>query len=70
MAQCKETSCNEGDTGDMCLIPGLGKTPGGGNGSPLQYCCWKTPWTEEPVWLWSMGSQESDMSKVTEHCIC
>ena len=28
-----------GDTVDTGLIPGLGKSPGGGNGSPLQYSC-------------------------------
>ena len=25
--------------GDMGLIPGLGRSPGGGNGNPLQYSC-------------------------------
>ena len=29
----KESACNEGDLG---LIPGLGRSPGGGKGSPLQ----------------------------------
>ena len=28
-----------GDTGDAGLIPGWGKSPGGGNGNPLQYSC-------------------------------
>ena len=28
-----------GDPGDMCLIPGLGRSPGVGNGNPLQYLC-------------------------------
>ena len=26
------------NTGDMGLIPGLGRSPGEGNGNPLQYC--------------------------------
>ena len=30
----KESACNAGDSG---LIPGLGRSPGGGNGNPLQY---------------------------------
>ena len=34
--------------GDSSLIPGLGRSPGGGNGNPLQYLAWKIPWTEEP----------------------
>ena len=28
--------------------PRLGRAPGKGNGYPLQYYCWRTPWTEEP----------------------
>ena len=28
-----------GDTGDMYLIPGLGRSPGDGNGYPLQHFC-------------------------------
>ena len=32
----KESACNTGDPGS---IPGLGRSPGEGNGSPLQYSC-------------------------------
>ena len=32
----KESACNAGDT---VLIPGLGRSPGEGNGNPLQYSC-------------------------------
>ena len=32
----KESSCSAGDPG---LIPGLGRSPGEGNGNPLQYSC-------------------------------
>ena len=32
----KEFSCNAGDPG---LIPGSGRSPGEGNGNPLQYFC-------------------------------
>ena len=40
MAQwVKESTCNAGDLGDMCLIPGSGRSPGGGHGNPLQYSC-------------------------------
>ena len=34
----KESACNVGDPG---LIPGLGRSPGEGNGHPLQYSCLK-----------------------------
>ena len=32
----KESACNAGDLG---LITGLGRSPGGGHGNPLQYSC-------------------------------
>ena len=36
----KEFTCNAGDLG---LIPGLGRSPGGGHGNPLQYSCLENP---------------------------
>ena len=33
----KESPTNEGDAGDSGLIPGSGRSPGEGNGNPLQY---------------------------------
>ena len=33
----KESACNAGDTGGSDLIPSSGRSPGGGNGNPLQY---------------------------------
>ena len=36
----KESACNAGDLGS---IPGLGRSPGGGNGNPLQYSCLENP---------------------------
>ena len=36
----KESSCNVGDLG---LIPGSGRSPGEGNGSPLHYFCLENP---------------------------
>ena len=37
--------------GDLGLIPGLGSSPGEGNGSPLQYSCLENPRMEEPCTL-------------------
>ena len=60
----KESACNSGDLG---LIPGLGRSPGEGNGHPLQYSVWPgdfhgqrslagySPW----------GRKESDTTEVT-----
>ena len=50
----KESACNVGDLG---LIPGLGRSPGEGNGNLLQYSCLENSWTEEPGELQSMKSQ-------------
>ena len=36
----KESACNAGDMGS---IPGLGRSPGEGNGNPLQYSCLENP---------------------------
>ena len=36
----KNPPANAGDAG---LIPGLGRSPGEGNGNPLQYCCLGNP---------------------------
>ena len=41
----KESACNAGDSG---LIPRSGRSPGEGNGNPLQYLARRTPWIEEP----------------------
>ena len=35
----KNPPANAGDKGDKGLIPGLGPSPGGGNGNPLQCAC-------------------------------
>ena len=51
----KESACNVGDQG---LIPGLGRSPGGGHGHPLQYSYLKNPHGQRSlVGLQSMGSQ-------------
>ena len=39
----KNPPANAGDGGDDALIPGSGRSPGVGNGSPLQYACLENP---------------------------
>ena len=58
---------NQEDKKDAGLIPGLGRSPGGGHGNPLQYSCWEIPWTEEPGGLQSMGLQSQDRTEATYH---
>ena len=47
-AGSKEPACNAGDTGEAGSIPGSRRSPGVGNGDPLQYSCQEIPWTQEP----------------------
>ena len=56
---------NARDTGDVGLIPGWGRSPGGGHGSPLQYSCLESPMTEEPGGLESTACKELDMTEAT-----
>ena len=39
---------NSGDAGDTGSVLELGRSPGGGNGNPLQYSCWDNPMAEGP----------------------
>ena len=39
----KNLHVNAGDARDMGLIPGSGRSPGEGNGNPLQYSCLENP---------------------------
>ena len=39
----KNSPANAGDIRDMGSIPGLGRSPGGGHGNPLQYSCLENP---------------------------
>ena len=43
----KESACNAGDSG---LIPGLGRSPGEGNGNPLQDYCLENPMDRGAWW--------------------
>ena len=39
----KNLPANAKDTGNAGLIPGPGRSPGGGNGNPLQHSCQENP---------------------------
>ena len=59
----KNLPANAGDTGNVGLIPGLGRSPGGGNGNPLQYSCLGSP-REGGSWRATVHGveKESDMT--------
>ena len=50
----KESTCN---VGDLCLIPGLGRSLEKGKATHSSILAWRIPWTEEPGGLQPMGSQ-------------
>ena len=52
----KKLPADAGNVRDMSLIPESERSPGGGNGNPLQYSFWRISWTEEPRGLQSIGS--------------
>ena len=58
----KNLPANAGDMRDGGSIAGLGRSPGGGNGNPLQYSWLGSPWTEEPGGL-HHGVTESDTAE-------
>ena len=53
----KSPPATAGDGRDLGSIPGLGRSPGEGHGSPPQYPHLRIPWTEEHHGLQSVGSQ-------------
>ena len=57
----KNTPAN---TGDVSLIPGQGRSPGGGNGSPFQFSCLENP-IEESGGLQSIGLQRVGHTETT-----
>ena len=56
-SESKESSCN---VVDLNLIPGLGRSPGEGNGNPLQCSCLENPMDGGAWWATVHGSQRVD----------
>ena len=42
----KESACN---VEDLSSVPGLGRSPGGGRGNPLQYSCLEDPYGQKSL---------------------
>ena len=57
----------EGDAGDVGSIPGLGRSPGVGNGNPLQYSCLGNSMDSGTWWATVHGSQRVEHYLATEH---
>ena len=54
----KESACN---AGDPSLTPGLGRSPRDRMTTHSSILTWRTPWTEEPGGLQSLGCRESQI---------
>ena len=59
----KNLSANAGDMRDIGLITGVGRSPGGGHGNPLQYSCLENP-MDRGAWRAIVHgvTKESDMT--------
>ena len=60
----KESACNMGNLG---LIHGLGRSPGGGHDNPLEYSCWRILIDRGDWRLQSVGSQRVGHNWATKH---
>ena len=60
----KNPPANAVNVRDASLIPGLGRSPGGGNGNLLQYSCLENPMDRGAWWSTVCGvTKDSDMTK-------
>ena len=55
----KNPPANAGDARDMGSVPGLGRSPGEGNGNPPQYSCWENPMDRGAWWATVHGVAKS-----------
>ena len=59
----KKSSCNAGDVGS---IPGTGRSPGGGNGNPLQYSCLENP-MDRGAWQATVPGVTKSKTRLSMH---
>ena len=57
----KNLLANSGDIRNVDLIPGSGKSPGGGHGNPLQYSCLENP-MDRGAWSQRVRHDRSDLA--------
>ena len=67
----RDSVCNAGDPGS---IPGSGRSPGGGNGNPLHYSCFRNPmnrgaWRATVLGVAKSQTQLSDLTPHTYICV-
>ena len=68
----KESTWNPRDTGDMDLIPGSERSPGGGHGNLLQYSCLENPMDRE-AWraiIHRVAKSWTWLKQLSMHILC
>jgi len=61
----KESTCGARDTGSM---PRSGRSPGGGNGKPLQYSCLENP-MDRGVWWVTFDGVAKSRTRLSTHTL-
>ena len=61
----KNPPAKGGDIRDVGLIPGSGRSPGGGHGNSLQYSCLENP-LDRGAWRATVHSVAKSVAKMTE----
>ena len=64
----KNLPASAGATGDLGLIPGWGRSPGGGHGSPLQHSCLENP-TDRGAWQATVHGITKSWTRLSTHSI-
>ena len=64
----KNLPVSAGAMGDEGSIPGSGRSPGAGNGKPLQYSCLESPMDREAWWATVHRIKESDTTEQLSTC--
>ena len=62
-----EVKASASNAGDLGLIPGSGRSPGEGNGNPLQYSCLENPMDGKAWWATVRGSQLDTTERLHFH---
>ena len=65
----KNPPANAGDTRDMNLIPGLGRSPAGGHSNSLQYSCLNNPF-DRGVWratVHGVAKNQTGLKQLSTH---
>ena len=65
----KNPPVNSGNIRDVDLIPGLGRSPGGGHSNPLQYSCPENPTNREAWWaiVHTVAKSQTRLNQLSIH---